>query len=143
MRPTFEEICMQVASNIARRSTCLRTNSKGELMQVGCVIASQDYRKIHAWGYNGNAAGLKNACDSDTPGACGCIHAEANAVVNCDVPRETKKIVFCTHLPCVNCGKLLINLGNVQKVYYLNDYRIRTSLELFAEVKIAFEQFKP
>jgi dCMP deaminase len=142
-RPSFEDIYMSLAQKMAERSTCLRTNSKNELMQVGCAITTPDYRKVIAVGYNGNAAGLKNACDSDTPGACGCIHAEANAVVNCDVPRETKKIVFATHLPCVNCAKLLINLGNVQKVYYLNDYRIRTSLELFAEVKIAFEQFKP
>jgi deoxycytidylate deaminase len=111
---------MKTAESIARRSTCLRTNSAGELMQVGCVIATPDFRKILAWGYNGNAAGLPNECDSTTPGACGCIHAEANAVVNCDSPRATEKLVFCTHLPCVNCfvsGTLVSSPSRIQRAY--------------------------
>lgn len=72
-RPSFAEICMGVAESISQRSTCLRTNSSGYLMKVGCVIASRDFRKILAWGYNGNAAGLPNECDSKEPGACGCF----------------------------------------------------------------------
>ena len=125
---------------MAERSTCVRTNSAGDIMRVGCVIATPDFRKVISVGYNGNASGLPNVCDSATPGACGCIHAEANAVVNCDVPRYTEKVVFCTHLPCVNCAKLLINLGNVREVLYKNDYRIRTSLELFDKVGVAYKQ---
>lgn len=141
-RPTFEEICMGIASNIARRSTCKRTSSTGAPMQVGCVIATPDFRKILAWGYNGNASGLPNECDSTMPGACGCLHAEENAVINCDVPRNTPKIVFATHLPCVMCAKRLINLGGVERVFYLNDYRIRTSLDLFDAVGINHTQAK-
>jgi dCMP deaminase len=110
-------------------------------MRVGCAIVTPDFRKVLAVGYNGNASGLPNECDSDEVGACGCVHAEANAVVNCDVPRSTEKIVFATHLPCVACGKLLINLGGVKKVIYLNDYRIRTSLENFKKVGIETEKF--
>jgi deoxycytidylate deaminase len=119
-RPTFEEIYMRLARSMAERSTCSRTNSKGELMQVGCAITTPDFRKVIAVGFNGNASGLPNRCDSDTPGACGCIHAEANAVVNCDVPRETKKIVFATHLPCVNCfpsGTLVSSPSPIQRAY--------------------------
>lgn len=141
-RPSFEEIYMSLAEKMAERSTCLRTSSTGELMRVGCAIVTPDFRKVLSVGYNGNATGLKNACDSDEPGKCGCLHAEENAVINCDVPRDTKKVVFATHLPCVMCAKRLINVGGVQKVYYRNDYRIRTSLELFAEVKIPFEHLK-
>jgi deoxycytidylate deaminase len=44
--------------------------------------------------------------------------------------------VLCTHLPCANCAKLLINLGNVVQVFYREDYRIRTSLDLFGRVRI-------
>lgn len=135
-RPSFESIYMRLATLMAERSTCKRTNSAGDLMQVGCVITSLDFRRVLAVGYNGNASGLPNHCDSETPGACGCLHAEENAIINCDVPRETAKIVFCTHLPCVMCAKRLINLGGVRLVYYLNDYRIRTSLELFEMVGI-------
>lgn len=135
-RPSFEDIYMALAESMAKRSTCLRTNSAGDLMQVGCAIVTPDFRKVLAVGFNGNASGLPNKCDSTEPGACGCLHAEENATINCDVPRSTPKVVFCTHLPCVMCAKRLINLGGVQQVYYLHDYRIRTSLELFDAVGI-------
>jgi dCMP deaminase len=135
-RPSFESICMDIARSVSRRSTCIRTNSAGARMQVGCVIASPDFRKIISWGYNGNASGLANTCDSDQPGACGCVHAECNAVVSCDVPRATEKVVFCTHLPCAACAKLLIQVGGVKQVYYDQDYRIRTSVDLFTQVGI-------
>ena len=65
-----------------------------------------------------------------------CVHSEANAVINCDVPRSVEKIVFVTTLPCAMCAKYLINLGNVQEVFYLNDYRIRDSIELLHTVGI-------
>jgi dCMP deaminase len=142
IRPTFESIYMGLAQGMSARSTCNRTTSDGQLVKVGCAIVTPDWRKVIAVGYNGNAAGLPNECDSTEPGACGCIHAEANAVVNCDSPRSTEKIVFSTHLPCVNCAKLLINLGNVREVLYLNAYRIRTGLELFDRVGIKHRQYK-
>jgi deoxycytidylate deaminase len=44
-----------------------------------------------------------------------------------------------THLPCVQCAKRLINLGNVKKVYYGQDYRIRDSIELLKSVGIEVE----
>jgi dCMP deaminase len=109
-------------------------------MHVGCVIVSPDFRKVLSLGFNNNASGLPNICDTTTPGACGCIHAEANAAVSCDVPRQTEKIVFCTHLPCANCAKLLINLGGVKRVIYKNDYHTKTSLDLFDTVGIETAQ---
>jgi dCMP deaminase len=142
MRPSFKDIYMRLALDMSRRSTCRRVGSDGTVLRVGCAIVTPDFRKVIAVGYNGNASGLPNKCDApDTPGACGCIHAEANAVVNCDSPRATEKIVFTSYLPCVNCAKLLINLGNVREVYYFNDYRIHTALELFDTVGIKHEQF--
>lgn len=139
-RPRFEDIYMRLALMMSERSTCKRTNSSGALMKVGCAIVTPDFRKVIAVGYNGNAAGLQNTCDSNEVGACGCIHAEANAVINCDTPRHVEKLVFATHLPCVNCAKMIINLGNVKKVFYFNDYRIKKSLELFDQVGIKWEQ---
>jgi dCMP deaminase len=127
---------------MSERSTCARTSSTGEPMRVGCAIVTPDFRKVLAVGYNGNASGLPNACDSTTPGACGCLHAEENAVINCDVSRDTPKIVYATHLPCVMCAKRLINLGGVIRVIYLHDYRIRTSLELFEKVGIEHLRFE-
>lgn len=132
-RPSFPSIYLKLAETLAARSTCKR-------LQVGTVITSTDFRKVLAVGYNGNATGLPNCCDRDEPGNCGCLHSEENAVINCDAPRFIEKVVFVTHLPCVQCAKRLINLGNVKKVYYGQDYRIRDSLELLKSVGIEVEQ---
>lgn len=132
-RPSFQKIYLELAQKLAERSTCHR-------LQVGTVITSTDFRKVLAVGYNGNATGLHNGCDRDEPGNCGCLHSEENAVINCDAPRFFEKIVFVTHLPCVQCAKRLINLGNVRAVYYGTDYRVRDSLELLKSVGILVEQ---
>lgn len=134
MRPSFEQTYMQFAIDIAQRSTCKR-------LKVGTVITSTDYRRVLAIGYNGNAAGLDNdACDEELVGNCGCLHSEENAVINCDVPRETRKVVFCTHLPCVMCAKRLVNLGNVIKVYFDQEYRSVDSFAIFEASGIKVEQ---
>ena len=135
-RPTFEEVYIQFAETIARRSTCKR-------LAVGTVITTTDYRKVLAVGYNGNASGLDNTCDREEPGNCGCLHSEENAVINCDAPRETPKFVFVTHLPCVACAKRLINLGNVAKVVYRNSYRKADAIELLESVGIYVHRFNP
>lgn len=120
---------MHLAMALAKRSTCGR-------LKVGTVITSADFRYVYGMGYNGNATGLKNGCDSDEPGKCGCLHSEMNAIINCNTPRDVPKIVFITHLPCVACAKSLINLGGVKHVFFMEDYRIKTALELLESVGI-------
>ncbi|MBY0472018.1 hypothetical protein K2X30_12705 [bacterium] len=132
-RPSFHKIYLDLAKVLAERSTCVR-------LQVGTVITSTDFRKVLAVGYNGNATGLPNKCDREEPGNCGCLHSEENAVINCDAPRNVEKYVFVTHLPCVACAKRLINLGNVKKVFYAQEYRIRDSIDLLKSVGIEAEQ---
>lgn len=132
-RPSFQEIYMELAHQLAARSTCSRLN-------VGTVITSTDYRKVLAIGYNGNAAGLPNQCDRNETGNCGCLHSEENAVINCDSPRAMEKHVFVTHLPCVACAKRLINLGGVKRVYYENEYRLADSKEVLRSVGIEVQQ---
>jgi dCMP deaminase len=120
---------MELAESMSKRSTCKR-------LQVGTVITTTDFRKVLAVGYNGNASGLRNTCDSDTVGACLDLHAEENAIINCDCPRYVEKYVFATHNPCIMCAKRLINLGNVKKVYYKNEYRDTTPIDLLNSVGI-------
>ena len=135
VRPTFAEIYLRLAQTLSARSTCSR-------LQVGTVITTTDFRKVLAIGYNGNATGLPNHCDREEPGNCGCLHSEENAVINCDAPRFTEKLVFVTHLPCVACAKRLINLGHVKIVYYGQDYRDRSSLELLKKVGIQVQHLE-
>lgn len=122
-RPSLDQIYLRLARDLSRRSTCLR-------LRVGTVVTSEDGRKVLSIGYNGNGSGLPNRCDRDDAGNCGCLHSEENAIINCDSPREVRKVVYITHSPCVMCAKRLINLGNVVRVVYAEEYRVKTGVEL-------------
>jgi deoxycytidylate deaminase len=74
-RPTFDALYMDLARGLAKRSTCRR-------LAVGCAIVSADYRYVYGVGYNGNASGLPNDCDSDTPGQCGCFIGSTKVVAS-------------------------------------------------------------
>jgi len=120
-RIPLEEVYMRMAEELAKRSTCART-------QVGSVIATADLTQVLGIGYNGNARGLPNACDSPEPGRCGCIHSEANALIKAGAQIEGK-VMFVTFSPCVMCAKMIVN-SNVSRVYYRNAYRDASGLEV-------------
>src|SRR5207247_2101876 len=83
---------MRMAEELAKRSTCAR-------LQVGTVVTDQVLENVLAIGYNGNARGLPNKCDSAVPGSCGCIHSEMNALVK--APGSVRdKVVVGSALPC-------------------------------------------
>lgn len=132
-RPSFPEIYMGLARNLAARSTCLRRS-------VGAVLATVDGRRVLAVGYNGNASGLPNKCDREAEsGNCGCLHAEDNMVINCDSPRAIEKIAYVTTQPCAMCAKRLINLGNVKKVYYADAYHNTDGIDILRQAGIEVE----
>ncbi len=134
-RPTFADVYRELAKLMARRSTCSR-------LSVGAVITSHDHRYVYGVGYNGNASGLPNSCDSSTPGNCGCLHAEANAIINCRVERTAAKRLYLTDSPCLTCAKMIINLGGVTEVNYLREYRITAGLDALRAVGIDAFQLK-
>lgn len=118
--PLFE-VYMRMAEELAKRSTCAR-------LQVGTVITDALLENVVAIGYNGNARGLPNRCDSTVPGQCGCIHSEVNALVK--APGNVKdKVMFVTNSPCVICAKLIINSG-VTHVFYRRAYRDPSGIEV-------------
>jgi deoxycytidylate deaminase len=92
------EVYMRMAENLAKRSTCAR-------LQVGTVVTDAKLENVLAIGYNGNAKGLPNQCDSTVPGNCGCIHSEVNALVKASGAIKDK-VAFVTNSPCVMCAKL-------------------------------------
>lgn len=120
-RPSLVNSFIEVAEIFSKRSTCNR-------LSVGCVITNSEMTSILSIGYNGNAKGLNNCCDSDEPGNCGCIHSEVNALIKCDYSIKNKKM-FVTHSPCKMCCKLIINAG-ISHVYYLNEYRDMSALQI-------------
>lgn len=118
------EVYMRMAEELAKRSTCVR-------LQVGTVVTDQRLENVLAIGYNGNARGLPNKCDSAVPGSCGCIHSEMNALVK--APGSVRdKVVFVSASPCVMCAKLIINSG-VTHVFYRKAYRDPSGIEVLAQ----------
>lgn len=99
---------LQYALEIAKVGACERA-------QVGCVLTPPDLSNPIGIGYNGPAAGLPNQCARPLEvGNCGCVHAEANAVIK--APRGPKW-AFLTIPCCERCAGLLVN-AEVECVVY-------------------------
>lgn len=123
-RVPLYEVYMRMAEELAKRSTCTR-------LQVGTVVTDQRLENVLAIGYNGNARGLPNKCDSAVPGSCGCIHSEMNALVKAP-GNAPDKVVFISASPCVMCAKLIINSG-VTHVFYRKAYRDPSGIEVLQQ----------
>jgi dCMP deaminase len=131
-RIPLEEVYMRMAEELAKRSTCART-------QVGSVITSADLTQVLGIGYNGNARGLPNRCDRPEPGNCGCLHSEANALIKAGA-QTPGKVMFVTVSPCVMCAKMIVN-SNVARVYYRSGYRDPAGVEVLRESGVEALQY--
>lgn len=136
VRISRDQMLMDIVQIVARRSTCNRA-------QVGAVIA-QDGR-IVSMGYAGAPSGLPHCspdiCNVDSP-CYRTVHAEAGAISY--AARKGIKLegstLYCTHCPCVDCAKLIINTG-IKRVVYGKAYRKKEGLNLLREVGISVEQW--
>ncbi|MCH8233390.1 MAG: dCMP deaminase family protein [Bacteroidetes bacterium] len=122
-RPDFDDIFMELAVNLAKRSHCIKRH-------VGAVL-SKDTRIISI-GYNGPPAGTHNCdeewpeegCPRDSKGGCSlAIHAEQNAILyavknNTSVKGAT---LYLTLSPCLACSRIIYTMG-IERVVYLNSY---------------------
>ena len=55
-------------------STCKRK-------KCACIICDRDFMRVYSIGYNGPPSGIDNDSCTDEPKQCGCVHAEANALI--------------------------------------------------------------
>ena len=122
-RPNFDDIFMELAVNLAKRSHCIKRH-------VGAVLTKDT--RIISIGYNGPPSGTHN-CDEEWPGVgCprdskgGCslaIHAEQNAILYA-VKNKTDvegASLFLTLSPCLACARIIYSTG-IKRVLYLNSY---------------------
>jgi dCMP deaminase len=129
-RPAFEDIFMELAWNLAKRSHCIKR-------QVGAVL-TRDTRIISV-GYNGPPAGTHN-CDEEFPttgcaldrkGSCSlALHAEQNAILyaaknGTSVDAAT---LYVTLSPCLACARIIYSMG-IRKVVYLHSYALYKGLD--------------
>lgn len=61
-------------------------------------------------------------------------------MINCDAPRESKK-VYITHMLCPACAKRLINLGGVIPVLYAEDTSRTGGVEMLESVGISVPKY--
>jgi dCMP deaminase len=110
MRPSIDETLINTAILWSKRGTCSR-------LQVGSVIV-KDTRVISS-GYNGAPAGLDHCLHEDNSPCEVAAHAEENAIVyaaRAGISTEGTTL-YCTHLPCSRCARLIINAGIVEVVF--------------------------
>jgi len=125
---------MNIAMDTAQLSTAIKK-------KVGAVVVKDD--RIISVGYNGTPSGWDNACEYweaypevkwDVAGADldiygeyktkpEVLHAEANAITKLARSTESGEgaTLFCTAMPCIECGKLIHQTG-INTVYYSEDY---------------------
>jgi dCMP deaminase len=138
-RPSWDEYFMNIAREVATRSTCSRRS-------VGALIVKD--KRILATGYNGAPAGLRH-CDHAggadmRDGHCArSTHAEQNAIVQAakygtPIDRAT---VYCTDQPCLTCAKLLTNAG-IRRVVFDGDYPDDLAVSIFAEAGIECSKWR-
>lgn len=127
-RPSRELIHMANAFMWASRSLCSR-------LHVGAVITTCDLKRVLSIGYNGPAKGLpEDRCKASIPGGCGCLHAEDNAIAQCDSTIPSK-VLFVTHQPCETCAQRIIQAG-FARVYYSKTYRSDSGATLLQSMGI-------
>lgn len=124
-RPSKEEYYINIALEVAKRSTCLRR-------QYGAVIVKND--EIIATGYNGSPRGASNCIDvgvcwreqngiprGERYESCQAVHAEQNAIISAsrkDMIGSTLYLagwqdgeMLTDAVPCAICEKLIKNAG--------------------------------
>jgi dCMP deaminase len=125
---------MNIAYDVARRSTCIR---KGR--QIGTVIVN-GHHQIVATGYNGNPRGMKHCeqigCVREKQGipsgerseVCTAVHSEQNALIQAGTLSRGGTL-YTLFNPCNTCAKMIANAGIV-RVVYIVDYPEKMGLEV-------------
>ena len=131
-RVSWEEYFMNIAREVATRSTCDRKH-------VGAVIVRG--KTILSTGYNGSIRGLAHCDDVGhemlNTHCVRTIHAEANAIVQSarhGVRLEYSEI-YITASPCYDCFKLIANAG-INKIYFGEFYRDEQIMEHAKKLRI-------
>jgi dCMP deaminase len=128
-RPTWNEYFMNIAHEVAMRSTCERA-------QVGAVIMRE--KRILTTGYNGSPRGLPHCtevgCLMDNGHCIRTLHAEQNAIIQAALHGVITEgaTIYVTHQPCFICAKTIINAG-ISEIVYGKEYKDDRSLDFLQQ----------
>ncbi len=126
---------MNIAREVATRSTCDRKHVGAVLVRDKCILAT---------GYNGSIRGVPH-CDEVghmmEDGHCvRTVHAEANAIVQAakNGVRIDGSSIYVTASPCWSCFRLIANAG-VTRIAFGEFYRDQRIFEMSKAIGIALE----
>ncbi len=145
-RPSWDEYFLEVATLVAKRSTCLRR-------KVGAVLVKD--KRILATGYNGAPSGLKHCLDigclrgklkipsGERQELCRGLHAEQNALIQASLHGVSVKAsaFYVTNQPCAICAKMLINAG-IKEIVISYGYPDKLARKFLKEAKIKIRTVK-
>lgn len=143
-RLAWNDYFMSITELVAQRATCVRR-------KVGAILV-QD-KRIITTGYNGAPSRIKHCLDvgclRDEQGIpsgerhelCRGLHAEQNAIIQAALHGTSidGATLYCTHMPCSICSKMLIN-ANIVKVYYKEGYADPLASVMMSEAGIVINQ---
>lgn len=139
-RKSWDHYFMDIARLVSERSTCRRR-------LVGAVLVRD--KRVLCTGYNGAPAGIPH-CDEagclreklSIPSGerieiCRGIHAEQNALVQAAAfgISVSGATLYCTHEPCITCGKMLLNAG-IREFVVAESYADVFGRQLLAEAGV-------
>lgn len=115
-RISWKEYFSRITQAAAQRSTCPRGT-------VGALVVKDN--EIRGTGYNGAPKGMPHCtevgCALDETDHCHrAVHAEINAIIQAGKETEGATL-YCTHRPCINCCKAIIQ-ADIKKVVYIKEY---------------------
>lgn len=131
LRPDFDDIFMELAINLAKRSHCIKKH-------VGAVLTKDT--RIISIGYNGPPAGTHNCdeefpltgCSRDSKGSCSlALHAEQNAILYAVKNKASVEgsTLYVTLAPCLACARIIYSMG-ISKVIYMYSYAAYKGLKV-------------
>ena len=126
MKDKFKQVYIKVAKDFADLSHARK-------LKVGAIIVKDN--RIISFGYNGMPTGWDNECEEmhteegeyeahiwykTRPEV---IHAEQNAIAKVAASTESSEgaSMFCTHTPCTECAKMIVQAG-IKEVFISEHY---------------------
>lgn len=128
----FDKRYLEMARVWSQNSYCKRR-------QVGALIVKD--HMIISDGYNGTPSGFENECEDETDTTKPYVlHAEANAITKVAKSNNSSDnaTLYITASPCLECAKLIIQLG-IKRVVYGEHYRIEDGIKLLERAGITVQ----
>lgn len=149
-KPAFDDIFMELAQSLAKRSHCIKA-------QVGAVLTKDT--RIISIGYNGPPSGTHNCdeefpgvgCPRDSKGSCSlALHAEQNAILYAvkNGANLEGTTLYVTLSPCIACARVIYTM-KISRVIYLDSYAaykgigVDEGVEFLRKFGVVVEQYQP